>query len=198
MNLLEQYLENYENLQEMRADLLESPVISQETIEYIFEKTDFSKQHWEGLNDIGKMRELQMLESNLAELEGRGVKDIELTDPSFFEKVMTKLTGAMRQGYYDPTTQKIYINKQLLNSPEDIKKVVNTVAHEGIHAYQDACIRGEAKHYNDAEVEEWRENWKPGNYLNANIYGYELYRNQPLEAFAFDRGDAISNSRQYA
>ncbi len=195
MNLLEQYLENFENLQEIKYDMLESQNISLETAEYIFEGTDFSKHNWEGLNDIGKMRELQSVEDKLAEIEGREPIEIEVLKPSVLEQLKTWATGTMTYGYFDPNTHKIYINQDLLKSNENIKALVDTVAHEGIHAYQQDCVDGKAIHYNPEEVEIWRENIL--NYKPAQLYGYEIYRNQPIEEMAFSRGSAIANSNQY-
>ena len=196
MNLLEQYLENYESLQEMKGDLLESPTLSLETVDYIFEGRDLTKYNWEGLNDTGKMRELQSIEDKLAKIKGRESIMIEAHEPSFLEKFRTWATGSRIMGYFDPNTHKIYINADLLKSSENIKELVETVAHEGIHAYQQDCVNGKITHYNPDEVEIWRENIL--NYKPAQIYGYEIYRHQPIEEMAFSRGSTIANSYQYA
>lgn len=196
MNLLEQYLETYESLQEMKGDLLESSAISQETTDYIFEGSDLTKYNWEGLNDKGKMRELQSVEDKLAKIEGRESITIEAHEPSFIEKIRTWATGGGKtMGYFDPNTHKIFINADLLKSGENIKELVDTVAHEGIHAYQQDCVEGKVKHYNPEEVEIWRENIL--NYKPAQIYGYGIYRHQPIEEMAFSRGSVIANSYQY-
>lgn len=187
---------NFSELNEMKSNLLESTELSPETIEAIFSECDFTVHNWEGLNDLGKMRELQGLEDNLANIEGREPVEVIPEKPSFLEKFRSWITGGVTMGYYDPSTNKIYINSDLLKDPQGSKALVDTIAHEGIHAYQNACINGEASHHNPVEVEQWRENFK--NYLSADIYGYEMYRNQPVEVIAFDKGELVSNSYKYA
>lgn len=187
---------NFNELNEMKSDLLESTELSPETIEAIFSECDFTVHNWEGLNELGKMRELQGLEDNLAGIEGREPVEVVSVKPNIFEKFRTLVTGTMTMGYYDPSTNKIYINSDLLKDPNGSKALVNTVAHEGIHAYQNACVRGEAHHSSLIEVGVWRENIN--NYRSAKIYGYEAYRNQPIEAMAFEKGDLVANSYKYA
>ncbi len=183
-------------LAELKNDLLYSPTLSPETTEYIFSDTDFSSYNWEGLNDVGKMRELQDIENRLAEIEGREPISLELHEPNLFEKLRSKMGLGTVMGFYDPNTNSIHINADLLDNPEHIKDLIDTVAHEGIHAYQSACVNGTAFHDNPYEVEIWRENIN--DYKSASIYGYDIYRNQPIEGMAFAIGNTVSGSYQYA
>lgn len=187
---------DFNELSGMKTELLESPELSPETVERIFSELDFTIHNWEGLNDLGKMRELQGLEDNLANLLEMDPVEVVAEKPTFIEKLSSWLGGGTTMGYYDPITNKIYVNADLLKSPDGSKQLVNTVAHEGIHAYQQACVNGDAFHSNPAEVAIWRENIN--NYRSADIYGYEIYRNQPIEAMAFDKGDLVADSYKYA
>lgn len=192
-NLLEGFLEQYEAHEIMKENLLEDTELSEATADYIYEGTDFSQYNWEGLNNTGKMRELQTIEDKLAELQGREAIAIKAKN---LDNIVDKFFGRRTQGYYDPQTNEIYINEKLLKSGEHIRDMVDTVAHEGMHAYQRACVEGKINHSNPEEVELWRENFN--NYLDARIYGMEAYINQPLEASAFRVGGNVAQQGLFA
>jgi len=69
------------------------------------------------------------------------------------------------------------------------QEVVNTLAHEDYHAYQEWAMDHPDVHPNPEQVEAWREN-------RENYVSFEedpvLYREQPIEADAWEYGDRIS------
>ena len=160
-------------------ELFESPEISTDLAQQIFERCNFDMEHWNSLTDSEKIETLNQLEGNLAELQGRNPVEIQVKNMDSF---WDTLKGRTRYGYYDPNTGEIYINSSLLNSPEKLPGAIDTVIHEGIHAYQHQCINGEVEHYNPQQVVDWAENFR--NYKSAALYGMEVYLNQPVEVFA--------------
>jgi hypothetical protein len=95
-------------------------------------------------------------------------------------------------GAYSPRTpDRINLNRHYLES-DDPRDAVNTVAHEGRHAYQHRCIMDADAHpeTDPKQIAEWRHNFS--NYKSA-ASDYDAYRNQPIEADAFAYGDRVQN-----
>ena len=88
----------------------------------------------------------------------------------------------------------IGINKNSLTS-ETPDQALKTVAHEGRHAYQLDCVKSPDNHpeADAVQVEQWRENYKPGNYTPPDV-DFDEYRNQPVEADAYQYADEVKNS----
>jgi hypothetical protein len=132
---------------------------------------------WERLSVEERLSALQEVEQRLAAVEGRPAVE-----------VVAAVLGPHTNGEYD--FREIRISAERL-SQDDVAGLVETVAHEGRHCYQHYAIWYPWRHHDQAEVQAWRVNFEPGNYLTADKYGYELYRNQPIEADAWAFAEAI-------
>jgi hypothetical protein len=83
----------------------------------------------------------------------------------------------------------MHLNPELLADSRNLTKAVDTIAHEGRHAYQHYAIEHPGFHPDAAQTSAWAANFH--NYLTAEQYGFEAYRNQPVEADAWAFGQAI-------
>jgi hypothetical protein len=132
---------------------------------------------WEKLSWEQRLATLQEVENRLAEVEGRPQVEI-----------VAAALGPYMNGLYN--FRQIQLNGEHL-CRHDVAHLVETVAHEGRHAYQHYVLWFPWMHPDPADVQSWRLNTQPGNYLTPLQYGYELYRNQPIEADAWAFGTAI-------
>jgi len=134
---------------------------------------------WEGLTESERASVLQDIEIPMADVQGRPPAEVAIyPDPP----------GEC--GYYDPHTSQIQISdRHLMN--DLMHDVVETVVHEGRHAYQYRAIANPGFHDDPAEVEAWRDNLE--NYLDPQLYGYEKYYNQPVERDAWSYGARIAD-----
>ncbi len=160
--------------------LFESSSITPMIADMIYDGCDFSPDHWNTFSEDQKMVELNELEGNIAEIQGRAPVEIQVKDFDI-------LNGKTTYGQFDPLSGEIIINSMLLNSPELLPQVIDTIIHEGIHAYQHKCVTGEIEHYNPQEVAEWKDNFD--NYKTASMYGMEIYLEQPLEIHARENAE---------
>lgn len=149
-----------------------------EAVEALREIDDLQFENWYRLREIDKVGVLQQAENRLAELQRRSPAEVLMVDcePNVY-------------GGYNYGTNQIEISSHLLRS-NDVKEVVDTIAHEGRHAYQYQATMFPEIHHDRNEVREWRKNFF--NYMRQEDYGYELYRSQPLEADAWKYGKTIA------
>jgi hypothetical protein len=92
-------------------------------------------------------------------------------------------------GAYQPDTHEIGIGDWSLEKDDGVEEVVNSLAHEDRHAYQNWAIEHPGFHPDPAEVEAWRQNCE--DYVTVD-QDPVLYREQPIEADAWDYGDRIA------
>jgi hypothetical protein len=127
---------------------------------------------------------LEQIDKRLAEFQGRPEVAIKYRDD----------LEDYEAGYYNPNTGEMHINlRDVLD--DNPYEAVNTVAHEGRHAYQVHATRHDGFHHDVDEVERWRDNFRPGNYIRTEDgFSQEDYENQPVEADAFSYGDAVAHT----
>jgi len=131
---------------------------------------------WQKLDFRERLEVLQKVENSMAEVQGRPSVQVNA-------EVMGKPTLF---GVYDGT--KITLNDAPIKE-NDIRGVLDTVIHEGRHAYQHYAVTHPGIHPKSSEVEAWRDN--RDHYLDAELYGQEMYQNQPVEADAWSYADAV-------
>lgn len=89
----------------------------------------------------------------------------------------------------------LHINEKFLISPSDpsfaLDNLLNTSVHELRHQYQKEAVSDPTRSCaSPAQIEAWRKNFLPGNYVLAKE-DYLGYRMQPVEKDAFDFADEI-------
>lgn len=136
---------------------------------------DIRPNVWIEASETERLGALQQVESSMADIQGRPALDV--------------ISNQMPQntfGFFDGNS--INISADGLRS-DDVAENVDTVVHEGRHAYQLYAVEHPGFHANNYEVEAWSDNFD--NYLRAEDYGQEVYATQPVESDAFAYGSAI-------
>lgn len=132
---------------------------------------------WDGLDLDERVQTLQNVENEMAEIQNRPTLAVEaqqLEDGSF--------------GGYDG--EGIRINSDYLaGSDYPVDEHLDTVVHEGRHAFQDYAVNNPGVVSDTGVVDGWRSNFD--NYLRAEDYGMEAYLAQPVEADAWDYAGQI-------
>ena len=151
---------------------------------------------WRHLSDEQKTAVLQCIENRMASESGRKPCPV---NPKWL------MTGkdSIELGYYSPSEKCICVNASQFASDSmygaTSDKLVETVLHEGRHAYQHQVVNGLVSHNDQADVESWTENFKDGNYISfeENPRGYW---NQPVEVdarqFASEKLSQLKSERE--
>lgn len=192
---LEDFLKRSENI-EFLTDLEMTESIAR----YLESVEELKFDKWKTLSLEQKANLLNELEQNIASIEHRPALRVELEDmePRSF-------------GYQDEYNHKIVLNSRLvgINSAAMHREVIDTIVHEGRHAYQHYNVDVKLIHESSSEVKTWEENfYKPEYqyYLSGtqNIYipyidgtihdvDFRLYYYQPVEIDARNfAGDVLT------
>lgn len=136
---------------------------------------DFQTEKWDRLSAKERLNHLQSLENDMAAEQGRKAR-----------KVTPKQCDCC--GSYDwENPNKLYINQSYLESrvPGEQYDAMDTVIHEGRHAYQHDCIEGKIKNPPESQdtISTWSKN-RPDEIYNTD--DFSRYRFQPIEADAND------------
>lgn len=155
-----------------------------------------SAEEWSKLSVQEKLDTLQAVENEVAVREGRSPCKVQ------GQYIQSDSRGTTL-GYYSRADRTITINTEQLDSNSkygnDYKVHLDTVLHEGRHAYQHQAVRGEIKHENTEELAAWTDNMQPGHYVTfeKNPRGYFA---QPIEqdarSYAKSAMVGIENDKQ--
>lgn len=142
--------------------------------------SEIQPETWAQLDSSQRLEVLQTVEGTMAEIQGRPGVPVSAED----------MPPGVFGGYADG---KITLNSSYLDSGDsDVREMVDTIVHEGRHAYQDYAVENPGFDPNTEQVNAWAENLKPGNYLDAEHYGEELYQGQPVESDAWQYAGAVT------
>lgn len=129
---------------------------------------------WQSLSIEERADVLQEIESNIAEIAHRPDASVELRS----------LGRDASYGYYDNNGH-IVINQDFIDaSYENYRECLDTIVHEGRHAYQDYNLNVRQVHPSAGDITNWRINEFNLSYQDYKTYGMERYWMQPLEADA--------------
>ena len=149
--------------------------IEPEQLEYLQQIEELRPERWSELEVSERLTAIGELETRLAEIQGRLP----------FQIVAERLPDCY-YGYFDGTA--LHLNERLI-SLADPREAVETVAHEGRHAYQHYAVEHPGVHGDPKEVAYWEANFSI--YLDASMYGFEVYQHQPVEIDARDYAAAV-------
>lgn len=149
-----------------------------DSIEHLNQMPEIQPEQWEGLSIDERLNTVQNVENVMAEVQNRPSVPVELADLSPNEF-----------GGYDG--QSIKINQDHIAGGQDVKENVDTIIHEGRHAYQDYVISHPELVSDQEMVQSWADNFE--NYLDLQTYGAELYTDQPVERDAWTYAEAVRN-----
>lgn len=164
---------------------------------------DLKFSNWQNLELEEKIDVLNGLEEKIADIEHRPSCPIRVNeDMGSMEVEEGKVYGWF--GGYNPETGDITLNSDLLENSDPIvyEELVNTLVHEGRHAYQDYNINVCEVHPRHSEVESWAETMGGGKWDYwgdcSSELGQRLYEQQSVEIdarnFAADVMDKITDS----
>ncbi len=130
---------------------------------------------WKQLSIEQRIDVLQSIEIEVAEIAHR---------PSCKVNVQPLPEGSF--GYYNPQTKEIVINELYLsqNSAEIHHECLDTILHEGRHAYQDFNMTCRQVHTSTGDITNWYKNEYEFGYQDAETYGFKAYAMQPVECDA--------------
>lgn len=169
---------------EAPADLEQVHQIS----DYLVGIDELKYENWENLSPDERYQALQDAESRIAEIEHREFCPLEL-----------KALPEGHYGYYSPVDKTITLNSRYVNDSDfgSYKETLDTLIHEGRHAYQDYNMTEREVHPRGGEVTNWKWNEYEIGYQNAELFGFKAYAMQPVEsdarAFAEDVLNAYLN-----
>lgn len=159
-------------------------------------------ENWTKLELSEKIDVLNELESRIAEIEHRPACPVRY-DATMGEIEVFDDQVYGRMGGYSPDTKDITLNANLLESsdPRVYLEVIDTIVHEGRHAYQDYNINVCEVHPRHSEVESWAETMGDGKWGYwgdcSTLIGQRLYEQQSVEIdarnFAHDVTDKITD-----
>ena len=131
---------------------------------------------WNKLSIQNKASIMQSIENEVARRHGRPPCNVSLYSEAADNQ------GRISCGAYNSQRDSIEMNTYHL-AEKSSDRCLNTILHEGRHAYQNSAVKGNIDHHPPSELKSWQNNMKPGNYISPeqNIKGY--YR-QPIEADA--------------
>lgn len=123
--------------------------------DYLESVDDLKYENWCNLSLEQREALLNELEQNIAAIEHRPAVKVELEDmePCHF-------------GYQDENNHKIVLNSRLVgvNSTAMHREVIDTIVHEGRHAYQHYNVDVKLIHESSSEVKTWEQNFYDPDY----------------------------------
>ena len=129
---------------------------------------------WQSLSVEERADVLQEIECNIADIAHRPVASVEV-----------RSLGRDSYGFYDNNNGHIVINEDFIDaSYENYRECLDTIVHEGRHAYQDYNLNVRQVHPSIGDITNWKVNEFDLSYQDYKTYGMERYWMQPLEADA--------------
>lgn len=156
--------------------------MKQQAVEQLNSQIDFLNNFnfdiWSCLNSQERKGLLQQLENAMAKEQNR-------TPRTITERIYE---GGTFGSYKDSKPDLLYINKDLLDNPSRGYALMDTVIHEGRHAYQDDVVKGRipVTGISPLVIEDWKQQFGKGKVYNGRVFGRIPYRFQPIEIDAHD------------
>lgn len=144
--------------------------------DYLESMDEVKYENWEKLSLDERLNVMQDIENKAAEIGGRAplqVRGVQLGNPS------GQIFSAGRMVWEN---QSLEINAELLgqDSLQALNACVDTVLHEGRHAYQYSNMMVRRTELSDEKFNAWCMNLNTG-YLSCEQFGFERYSMQPIE-----------------
>lgn len=127
---------------------------------------------WKGLSFDKRMEVLRLLENEVAKIAHR---------PACV--VVSQSLGEGYWGFYEQGSNCITINEDYIKSTDCYEAVLDTLIHEGRHAYQDYNLNVRETHPRHGDISNWNLNELHG-YQDAEHCGFKAYQLQPVESDA--------------
>lgn len=129
---------------------------------------------WKRMTPSQRLEAMQKVENAIAEIAHRPACEVRCQD-----------MPSNHLGFFDPNTKTITLNSRYLsNDITSYRETLDTIVHEGRHAYQDYNLTERQVHSSPGDLTNWRINENKYGYQSSQIYGFKLYWMQPVEADA--------------
>lgn len=129
---------------------------------------------WKILSMSERLAAMQEVENAAAEISHRPACEVRCED-----------LPPGHLGYFSPVTKEIVLSSEFLNDDyTSYKETLDTIIHEGRHAYQDYNLNERQVHSSQGDITNWKINENIYGYQSEQIFGYKLYWMQPVEADA--------------
>lgn len=144
--------------------------------DYLSNITELKYENWTSLELSEKEAVLNTLEERIAEIECRPACPVRLTE---LEEGLW--------GGYNPESKDITINSLYAEQSDfrTYREVIDTLIHEGRHAYQDYNVKVAEIHPRHSEVVSWEETMEGGKWGYwgdcSSLMGQRLYEQQSIE-----------------
>lgn len=141
----------------------------------------FAKDTWATLNEIEREDALNTLAVDVGTAYRTDIKGVVFYNAS-----------PQSRGYYNGDGY-LYLNSDCLSDPKNRVDALDTIFHEGRHAFQRAAVNDPHRHGITVEQASiWDNNFR--HYLRSDRFGYDRYYSQPVEADAFSFAGYIISS----
>lgn len=167
------------------SECLNDAQVTEEIADYLSGIENLKYENWKNLSLEQRTELLNTIEYRIAKIQHRPPLPIKV------EKMASNVFG-----YQDSYNKLIALNSKFVmsDSKEAYKDVIDTIIHEGRHAYQHYNVDKKCVHDSLSEVNTWRENfydpkykYYSGNTLvvigpnKVGDVGFRLYYYQPVE-----------------
>ena len=165
-----------------------SEVQAAEIREAFLDIPELRYENWVELNGEQRVAALNELEQQVAEIAMRDPMDVQM---AAFEKDTL-------MGTFDGTTLRIADHSLMDNSYDGYTETLNTLLHEGRHAYQDYNLYVERVEQSQELVDSWKVNnvdlgYENGDRMIFKDRGYLEYYTQPVEVDARVFAETVIN-----
>ena len=146
---------------------------------------ELQQSNWEKLDVNQRVETLNVLERRIAEIAHRPDCPIYIENKGSITICDGEALGKL--GGYNPESKDIAINSELVksNNPVALYEILETVVHEGRHAYQDYNVNECEVHPRHSEVVSWSETMEGGKWGysggSSSLLGQRLYEQQSVE-----------------
>ena len=146
-----------------------------EALAEVFDRETLEK--WPAMDMRERHALIEEYYTRLADIMGLDTVDIVVKDlnPEGFDP------NNCYMGYFSEYENIIALEYRLLENPDYLYSLLDTLIHETRHQFQCDVVSNPEKFPDlpQSYIDAMTENWN--NYLPPDIYGYELYANQPVE-----------------
>ena len=142
-------------------------------------------ENWEQLSLDERIDVVNKLETRVAEIECRPSCPVYIEDMGSISIEDGNVYG--RLGVFNPETKDITLNVEMLksNNPAALRETLDTIIHEGRHAYQDYNVNECEVHSRHSEIVSWAETMEGGKWGycggSSSLLGQRLYEQQSIE-----------------
>ena len=160
-------IESVENLQSRFefSEFVTDLEMTEGITKYLENLEEIKFENWSKLSLEEKKDVLNRIEQNVAAIEHRPALRVDL-----------ELMGPKNLGYQSASEHKIVLNTMYVSSNNPLlhKEVLDTIIHEGRHAYQHYNVDVKNIHESSAEVATWRENFYNPMYQYYHCTGQKI------------------------